>query len=97
MEIDEIMNYIREHGEPPEDNLHYMPVDPLFLEEVLANCIVFTVETHKNYTEILFRHINNVDWFSLRVKGASSFEVARFAAKADVTTKFAIQGEKWTE
>jgi hypothetical protein len=96
MEIDEIMNYIREHGEPPEDNLHYMPVDPLFLEEVLANCIVFTVETHKNYTEILFRHINNVDWFSLRVKGASSFEVARFAVKADGTTKFAIHGEKLT-
>lgn len=27
MEFDEIMNYISEHGEPPEDNLHYMLVE----------------------------------------------------------------------
>ena len=39
MEFDEIMNYISEHGEPPEDNLHYISVDPLCLDAILENCI----------------------------------------------------------
>ena len=55
MEFNEIMNYISEHGEPPEDNLHYISVDPLCLDAILENCILFTVEVHKNYTEMLFR------------------------------------------
>ena len=54
MEFNEIMNYISEHGEPPEDNLHYISVDPLCLDAILENCILFTVEVHKNYTEMLF-------------------------------------------
>lgn len=53
MEFNEIMNYISEHGEPPEDNLHYISVDPLCLDAILENCILFTVEVHKNYTEML--------------------------------------------
>lgn len=97
MEFDEIMNYISEHGEPPEDNLHYISVDSLCLDAILENCILFTVEVHKNYTEMLFRHINNVDWYSMRIMGANSFKMARFAVQPNGATKFALQGEKWTD
>lgn len=81
MNPEEIMEYMKKHGEPPRDNLSYVEVDPMHLEEVLENCIVFTVLEYADYTEILFRHINNVDWYSLHIKGAKAFEVARFTVQ----------------
>lgn len=92
MEFKEIMDYIAEHGEPPEDNLYYTSVDPLFLDSILKNCVLFTTEPHKNYTEMLFRHINTVDWYCLRIMGVNSFAMARFTVEAEGKTKFVIQG-----
>lgn len=94
MEVNEIMEYISKHGEPPKDNLHYIAVDPVCVESFLENCVVFTVLTCKDYTEMLFRHINNIDWYSLHIKGPRNFEMARFTVQPNKKTGFTLRGEK---
>lgn len=81
MELEKIMEYVNKNGEPPKDNLRYVAVDPMCLESFLENCVIFTVLAYADYTEILFRHINNVDWYSLHIKGAKAFEMARFTVQ----------------
>lgn len=88
MEFDEIMRYTQEHGEPPEDALYYKKISPFELEEVLANCVIFTTECYKAYTQVLFRSVNNIDWYSLRIRGFDEFEVARWQRLPDGTMRF---------
>lgn len=92
MEFDEIMDYVTTNGEAPEDVLHYTEVDAVLLDGILSDCLLFVVEAHESYTEMLFRHINNFDWFSLRIYGADDFQISHFVVKEGEAVKLAIRG-----
>lgn len=92
MDFDEIMDYVTKNGEAPEDNLHYKKVDAVLLDGILSDCLLFVAEAHENYTEMLFRHINNADWFSLRIYGADDFQISHFIVGPGEAVKLAIRG-----
>lgn len=92
MDFDKIMDYVTKNGEAPEDNLHYTKVDAVLLDGILSDCLLFVAEAHENYTEMLFRHINNADWFSLRIYGADDFQISHFIVGPGEAVKLAIRG-----
>ncbi len=81
-------------GEPPEDNLKYVKVDPVVLGGLVAECYIVAVISHKEYLEIVLRNLQDQTIFHcLHIYNPALVKMTSWKA-GDDGTKYVIDSTK---
>ena len=81
-------------GEPPEDNLKYVKVDPMVLGGVVSECYIVTVISHREYLEMVLRNLQDQTLYhSLHIFNPAFIEMTSWKA-GDDGAKYVIDSSK---
>lgn len=84
MSISEDIKNMMNGGEPPEDSLRYIKVDPTGLDGLISKCYVVAVVSHREYLEIVLRNLQDQTiFYSLHIFNPALVEATAWKAGDD--------------